>query len=48
MDLLDRLFEHDRWTTAQLLDLCRPLTDEQLDHPFDVPSASRTCLGETC
>jgi uncharacterized damage-inducible protein DinB len=36
VDLLDRLLEHDRWTTAQLLDLCRPLTDEQLDRPFDI------------
>jgi uncharacterized damage-inducible protein DinB len=36
VDLLDRLLEHDRWTTAKLLDLCRPLTDEQLDHPFDI------------
>jgi uncharacterized damage-inducible protein DinB len=36
MDLLDRLLEHDRWATAQLLELCRSLTDAQLDQPFDI------------
>src|SRR5690349_13120004 len=36
MDLLDRLLEHDRWATTQLLELCRGLTDAQLDQPFDV------------
>jgi uncharacterized damage-inducible protein DinB len=36
MDLLDRLLEHDLWATAQLLDLCRGLNDEQLDRPFDI------------
>ncbi len=36
MDLLDRLLGHDRWTTAQLLDLCRGLDDAQLDQPFDI------------
>ena len=36
MDLLDRLLEHDRWATTQLLDLCRGLTNEQLDQQFDV------------
>jgi uncharacterized damage-inducible protein DinB len=36
MDLLDRLLGHDDWATAQLLDLCRGLTDAQLDRPFDV------------
>jgi|SRR5215207_10383951 len=36
MDLLDRLLEHDRWATTHLLDLCRGLTDAQLDQPFDI------------
>jgi hypothetical protein len=36
MDLLDRLLEHDRWATTQLLELCRGLTDAQLDQPFDI------------
>jgi uncharacterized damage-inducible protein DinB len=36
MDLLDRLLEHDRWATAHLLELCRGLTDAQLDQPFDI------------
>ena len=36
MDLLDRLLEHDRWATTQLLELCRGLTDAQLDRPFDI------------
>ena len=36
MDLLDRLLEHDAWTTGQLLDRCRALSDGQLDRPFDI------------
>jgi uncharacterized damage-inducible protein DinB len=36
MDLLDRLLGHDAWTTEQLLLLCLPLSDEQLDRPFDI------------
>jgi uncharacterized damage-inducible protein DinB len=36
MDLLDRLLQHDAWTTRQLLLLARPLTDPQLDHDFDI------------
>lgn len=36
MDLLDRILEHDRWATAQLLELSRDLTDAQLDQPFDL------------
>jgi uncharacterized damage-inducible protein DinB len=36
MDLLDRLLEHDQWSTDQLLDLSRGLTDEQLDQAFDI------------
>jgi uncharacterized damage-inducible protein DinB len=36
MDLLDRLLEHDRWATDQLLDLSRGLTDAQLDQELDI------------
>lgn len=36
MDLLDRLIEHDAWTTRQLLGICATLSDEQLDRPFDI------------
>lgn len=36
MDLLDRLLDHDRWATGQLLELSRGLPDEQLDREFDI------------
>ena len=36
MDLLDRLLEHDRWTTRQVLTICRTLAQEQLQQPFDL------------
>jgi uncharacterized damage-inducible protein DinB len=36
MDLLDRLLEHDDWATTQLLDMCRTLSDAQLDQEFDI------------
>ena len=36
MDLLDRLLGHDAWTTRQILRLCEPLTDAQLDREFDI------------
>jgi uncharacterized damage-inducible protein DinB len=36
MDVLDRLMEHDRWATEQLLELSGGLTDVQLDQEFDV------------
>ncbi len=36
MDLLDRLLDHDSWTTRQLLDGCSRLSDEQLDRKFDI------------
>jgi uncharacterized damage-inducible protein DinB len=36
VDLLDRLVEHDAWTTRQLLDRCRALADDQLDRRFDI------------
>jgi uncharacterized damage-inducible protein DinB len=36
MDLLDRLLEHDQWTTTQLLELSGGLDDAQLDQEFDI------------
>jgi uncharacterized damage-inducible protein DinB len=36
MDLLDRLLEHDRWATTQLLELSGSLDDDQLDREFDI------------
>ena len=36
MDLLDRLLDHDRWTTAQLLQRCQELQPEQWTQPFDL------------
>ena len=36
MDLLDRLLEHDRWTTRQVLLICRTLPPEQWRQPFDL------------
>lgn len=36
MDVLDRLLDHDRWATSDLLARCRTLTDAQLDQPFDI------------
>lgn len=36
MDLLDRMVGHDRWATTQLLGLCNPLGDAQLDQEFDI------------
>lgn len=44
MDVLDRLLEHDRWATRQLLDVCRDLPDAQLDQAFDI---GRRTLRET-
>ena len=43
MDLLDRLLDHDAWTTRQLLLCCRDLSDEQLDREFDI--GQRTVLA---
>jgi len=43
MDLLDRLLQHDAWTTRQLLEICGPLSDEQLDREFDI--GHRTLRG---
>ncbi|QDT99049.1 DinB family protein [Gimesia aquarii] len=36
MDLLDRLLQHDAWTTRHLLDVCATLNDAQLDQEFDI------------
>jgi uncharacterized damage-inducible protein DinB len=36
MELIDRLLEHDRWATAQLLEACQGLTGAQLDQEFDI------------
>ena len=45
MDLLDRLLEHDVWTTKQLLLQSKPLTDSQLDQPFDIDNRTlRECF----
>lgn len=44
MDSLDRLLEHDRWTTTRLLEMCSDLSDEQLDQKFDV---GRQSIRET-
>ncbi|OGO26818.1 MAG: hypothetical protein A2Z16_07350 [Chloroflexi bacterium RBG_16_54_18] len=35
-DLLDRLLEHDAWTTRRVLELAGPLDDVQLDQDFDI------------
>ena len=40
MDLLDRLLGHDAWTTRQMLTLCLPLSDEQLDRQFPIGPGS--------
>jgi uncharacterized damage-inducible protein DinB len=36
MDLLDRLLGHDEWTTRQLLEHGRSLTEAQWHQPFDL------------
>ena len=36
MNMLHRLLGHDQAATRELLDLCLPLSDEQLDREFDV------------
>jgi len=48
MNLLDRLLNHDRTTTAQLLALALPLADEHLDREFDLGLRTlRTTLDHT-
>ena len=36
MNLLERMLEHDRWTTARFLEVSRGVTDEQFVQPFDI------------
>jgi uncharacterized damage-inducible protein DinB len=36
VDILDRMLEHDRWATHQLLAASDGLSDAQLDQPFDI------------
>jgi uncharacterized damage-inducible protein DinB len=40
LDLLDRLLQHDAWTTRLLLLRCQGLSDEQLDRRFDIGHGS--------
>ena len=40
MDILDRLLQHDAWTTRQILIRCQALTDAELDRPFDLGNGS--------
>lgn len=46
MDLLDRFLGHDVATTREVLALCRPLTDDQLDRSLGIDHGTlrRTCL----
>ncbi len=36
VDMLERLFGHDRWATNILFDACANLTDEQFGQSFDI------------
>ena len=36
LDLLDRLLEHDAWTTRRVFELAQALADGQLDQDFDI------------
>jgi len=46
MDLLDRLLEHDVWTTRQLILQSKSLSDAQLDQPFDIDNRTlRECFN---
>ena len=40
MDILDRLLQHDHWTTRHLLEQCRVLADAEWDARFDVGHGS--------
>ena len=40
MDIIDRLLGHDTWTTRQLLEACRGLSDEALDRRFEIDHGS--------
>ena len=39
-DLLQILLSHDRWATAQLIDACGKLTDDQFHQRFDIGPGS--------
>src|SRR4051794_22914946 len=39
-DVLQILLSHDRWATAQILDACGGLTDEQFHRPFEIGPGS--------
>jgi len=46
MQLLDWLLGHDVWSTRQLLHAAAPLSDAQLDQPFDMDARTlRACLA---
>jgi uncharacterized damage-inducible protein DinB len=40
MDILDRLLEHDAWTTRRLLEACRALAEPLLDQEFEIDHRS--------
>jgi uncharacterized damage-inducible protein DinB len=40
MDMLDRLLDHDRWTTLQVLASCRTLPPQKLDAPLAIGPGS--------
>lgn len=40
MDILDRLLEHDAWTTQAVLRRCASLSDEELDRPLGIGPGS--------
>lgn len=40
MDLLDRMLEHDRWTTQRILAICRTLEPQLLEVSFDIGHSS--------
>lgn len=45
MDLLDRLLEHDIWTSRQLILQSKSLSNAQLDQPFDIDNRTlRECF----
>jgi uncharacterized damage-inducible protein DinB len=40
MDILDRMLEHDRWTTNRILVICRELPQSQLQTHFNIGPAT--------
>ena len=45
MDLFDRFLGHDTATSRELFEVCRPLTNEQLDRPLGIDHGT---LRDTC